>query len=170
MSDFILCAARLEYRKNQFHFLQSMMKNNLPIVFIGNNQFNRGYTALCKKLADTRGNVLFIDHISQEELFSAYTNAKVHALPSWYETPGLSSLEAGATGCNIVVSNRGSTQEYFQDFAEYCNPSDPNSIHRAIITAYNKQKTPQLQNHIREHFTWQSAIEATLTAYRSILG
>ena len=50
MSDFILCAARLEYRKNQFHFLQSMMKNNLPIVFIGNNQFNRGIRRFVKNL------------------------------------------------------------------------------------------------------------------------
>ena len=100
----------MEYRKNQLQFLKGMMKNNLPIVFIGNNKFNKGYTALCKKLSDARGNVLFIDHISQEYLFSAYINARVHVLPSWYETPGLSSLEAGAAGCNIVVSDRGSTR------------------------------------------------------------
>lgn len=170
VKNFILCAARLEYRKNQFRFIQSMMRNNLPIIFIGNNKFNKGYTALCKKLADKRGNVLFIDHISQEELFSAYSNARVHVLPSWYETPGLSSLEAGMTGCNIVVSDRGSTREYFENFAEYCDPANVDSISRAVVAAYNKDKNTQLQNRILNSFTWQNTAKTTLAAYRSILG
>ena len=170
IKDFILCAARLEYRKNQFQFLKGMMKNNLPVVFIGNNKFNKGYTALCRKLADARGNVLFIDHINQEYLFSAYINARVHVLPSWYETPGLSSLEAGAAGCNIVVSDRGSTREYFQDYAEYCDPVDPDSIQRSVIAAYSNKRNSRLQGHILNHYTWHNAMSATLAAYRSILG
>ena len=82
-------------------------------------------------------NIHFIDHLPQEELIHYYQKAKVHVLPSWFETCGLSTLEAAAMGCNIVITNKGYASEYFNDHAFYCDPSSPASILDAIYKASN---------------------------------
>jgi len=38
---------------------------------------------------------------------------QVHMLPSWFETTGLSSIEAAVMHCNIVITDKGDTREYF---------------------------------------------------------
>ena len=79
------------------------------------------YYLKCKKIAAS--NIHFVDHFPQEELIKYYQKAKVHILPSWFETCGLSTLEAAAMGCNIVITNRGYASEYYDGHAFYCDPS-----------------------------------------------
>ncbi len=92
--------------------------------------------------------------------------AKVHALVSWMETPGLSSLEAGAMDCNIVVTKKGDTQEYFENFAYYCEPDDVNSIKTALDLAYNNPVNSDLKRKILNQYTWEKTAEKTLEAYQ----
>jgi len=98
-----------------------------------------------------------------------YKAAKVHVLPSWFETTGLSSLEAGAMGCNIVVTRKGDTEEYFKDMAYYCEPDDVESIRNAVLQAYTNPVNPYLQDYIFSHYTWKDTAEQTLQAYQLIL-
>src|SRR6476659_304125 len=75
----------------------------------------------CQKQAGN--NIHFVRQVSQAELVEYYSKAKVHVLPSWFETAGLSSLEAAAMGCNVVITRKGDAHEYFGDEAEYCDPA-----------------------------------------------
>ena len=61
-----------------------------------------------------------------------YRSARVHVLPSWFETTGLVSLEAGLCRCDVREHNRGHAREYLGDFAWYCDPADPASICSAV--------------------------------------
>jgi len=90
-------------------------------------------------------------------------------LVSWAETCGLSSLEAGVMGCNLVITDKGDTRDYYGDYAYYCEPDSLESIQAAIITAYNSPPNPGLKRHIRENFTWEKAAEKTLEGYRMAL-
>jgi glycosyltransferase involved in cell wall biosynthesis len=83
----------------------------------------KSYYNECRRIAAE--NIFFYDHVPQEELISYYKRAKVHALPSWFETCGLSSLEAAAMGCNVMITDKGYTREYFGNDAFYCEPGDP---------------------------------------------
>ena len=69
-------------------------------------------------------------------LASAYAAARVLALPSWFETPGLAALEAALAGCAVVVTPFGCTREYFGDRVEYARPDRPAEIGRAILRAW----------------------------------
>lgn len=164
LDDFILCAGRIEYRKNQLALIQALMDFPVPLVFVG-APFDPRYVALCKALAARRGHTFFIEHIDQAELFNAYADARVHALVSWYETPGLASLEACATGTNIVVSRGGCTEEYFGQHAEYCNANDPASIRIAVERAWNKLPQIDANRAAAGRFTWDATAEQTLAAY-----
>jgi glycosyltransferase involved in cell wall biosynthesis len=98
-----------------------------------------------------------------------YKVAKVHALVSWMETPGLSSLEAAAMGCNIVVTRKGDTYDYFENYAFYCEPDNVNSIKQAIDDAFTSSVNPKLKQKILDNYTWEKTAEETYKAYKKIL-
>lgn len=164
LKDFVLCAGRIEYRKNQLALIEALMDEPYPLVFIG-RPFDHGYAALCYTLGKRRGNTFFIDHMDQPQLFNAYRDARVHALISWYETPGLSSLEAGSVGTNLVVTRGGCTEEYFESDAVYGEPNDLASIRNAVRQAWHKPKSEALSQRIANAYTWDEAGRQTLAAY-----
>jgi glycosyltransferase involved in cell wall biosynthesis len=98
-----------------------------------------------------------------------YREAKVHVLPSWFETCGLSSLEAGAMGCNVVVADKGFTREYFGENAFYCDPGNVESIYNAVHEAATSPSQEALQASVLKNYTWQQAARQTLEAYQSVL-
>lgn len=165
--NFVLCVSRIEDRKNILRLIRAVNKTDLKLVIIGKpNPSQHSYNRKCKKTA--KPNIIFLNHMNQNELSSAYAAAKVHILPSWYETPGLSSLEAGLAGCNLVSTDRGSTREYFLNLIEYCDPSSVESIKNALIRAFIKQKTKAMSNRITSNFTWRKSSEQIISAYRQI--
>jgi glycosyltransferase involved in cell wall biosynthesis len=146
-----------------------MNDTDIPLVIIGAPLPGQSYYyEICKKEAGN--NIHFLGHFDHDSelLASAYSAARVFALPSWAETPGISALEAGLAGCNVVITNRGSTTEYFKNFATYCNPGSVRSIRNAIIEAYNRERSEELRNHILANYTWDIVAQKTLDAYELI--
>jgi glycosyltransferase involved in cell wall biosynthesis len=168
LRDFILSAARIgDPRKNQVALLKAAPRE-LPLVFVGRKVPGRTLQTL-ERLAAARPNTHLLEPLSGALLAGCYAAARVHALPSWYETPGLASLEAALAGCRIVVSDRGTTQEYFGEFAHYCQPDDPASIARAVAAAWQASANPALRERILERCTWEEAARRTILAYEAAL-
>jgi len=169
MKDFVLCVGRVEDRKNQLALIKALKGTGLQLVLIGAvpTKSKLNYYNLCKKEADD--DVIFMDWMNSESLALAYYAAKVHALPSWYETPGLVNLEAGLAGCNIVATDKGSTKEYLRDYAWYCDPAKTSSIRLAVLNAFSAEKSPDLRNFICKNFSWEQAAEKTLRVYERVL-
>lgn len=166
----IVFVARIDPRKNQLNFLKAMMDTQYKIRFIGNAGPNsKKYYDKLKELAKKRGNVEFISHISQEEVFKHMLQAKVHVLTSWIETPGLVSIEAAYADCSIVVSDKGSVKDYFKDYAYYCNPKDILSIRTSVEKALNGENKNYLIEMIRENYTWETTAMQTKKAYELLL-
>ncbi len=164
----VLCAARIEGRKNQLNLIKALNNTNYTVLLTGLPAPNQTkYYAECKKIASP--NIIFCGRVPIETLISYYQKAKVHVLPSWHETCGLSSLEAAAMGCNIVVTDRGFTHEYFGNDAFYCDPEDPVSIFDAVQRATTKASSQSLQQKILSQYTWQHAAQKTLLAYQNAL-
>jgi glycosyltransferase involved in cell wall biosynthesis len=164
----VLCVARIEGRKNQLNLIRALKGTGYKLVLIGRPSVNqKKYVEQCK--AEAGENVTFIDHIAQPELLKYYLKAKVHVLPSWFETTGLSSLEAGSMGCNVVVGDRGDVREYFGDFAYYCNPGDVSSVKQAVEQAYHASAKEELRLKIQHEFNWEKAAEMTWKTYNKVL-
>lgn len=164
----VICMARIEPLKNQLALIRAL--NNSPYrLFIHGKPSpnNIAYYEQCK--AEAASNVHIMGHLEPEALYTAYSNAKVHVLPSYFETTGLSSLEAAVMGCNIVVTDKGDTRDYFQNDAWYCEPDDVASIRKAIDAAYNAPYSESFRKRILESYTWKRAAEETLKAYTEVL-
>lgn len=166
--NLVLCVARIEGLKNQLNLIRALNNTRFRLVLIGAHAPNhRAYYEQCRN--EAAANVEFIDHIPQQELLAYYQRAKVHVLPSWFETTGLSSLEAAAMGCNLVVTDKGDTRDYFGDNVQYCNPLSTQSIYHSIEEASRQPYSERLRQYIIEHCTWQQAARTTLSAYQTII-
>jgi glycosyltransferase involved in cell wall biosynthesis len=160
----VLCVARIEGIKNQVNLIKALNNTKYHLLIIGAYAPNQeSYYRECRSLA--ADNISFIDHIPQDELVRYYELAKVHILPSWFETTGLSSVEAAVMGCNIVITDKGDTREYFEDEAFYCDPADPQSILSAVEKASTAPVNESLRQKILKHYTWKQAALQTLKAY-----
>jgi glycosyltransferase involved in cell wall biosynthesis len=163
----LLSVARIEGRKCQLELIKAINGTGIRLVIIGKPSRNsEEYYRQCRAAAT--GNVEFIGYLDHKELPKYYKAAKAHALVSWMETPGLSSLEAAAMRCNIVATKKGDVEEYFGDDAFYCDPSDINSIRSAVDRALSAEVNEGLHDKVLANYTWRRAADITVQAYESI--
>ncbi|HGC1811545.1 TPA: glycosyltransferase family 4 protein [Escherichia coli] len=161
----LLSAARIEIRKCQLDLIRACQGLPYKLVLVGKPSPNSiQYYEQCKKEAGDH--VTFIEHVSQEELAALYKVAKAHALISWMETPGLSTLEAAVMNCNVLVTDRGDTEYYFQNMAVYCEPGDVASIRTGVINVMEKEFNDELKNRVVTNFTWEHTAQQTLEGYK----
>ena len=107
---------------------------------------------------------------NSKEHLDLITSHDVLCLPSIYETPGLVALEAAAIGIPIVITNVGSTQEYFLDNVSYCNPYDKETIIEGIEEALTRGKTDKkFIDYVCNNYTWKKAAKKTNDIYRLFL-
>jgi glycosyltransferase involved in cell wall biosynthesis len=167
-NQLVICAARIEGLKNQLNLIKALNNTRYTLLLIGSAAPNQtAYYNECRKTAAK--NILFYNHVPQEILAGYYKEAKVHALPSWFETCGLSSLEAAAMGCNIIVTDKGYARDYFGNDAFYCDPCCPESIFNAIDKAAKSYSSTQLQEKVIANYTWQKAARITLETCKNII-
>ncbi len=166
-NDLVICVGRIEGRKNQLNLIRALSGTAYRLLIIGSPSANQAtYYRACREEAGP--NVSFIAATSQEELTGYYSTARVHVLPSWFETTGLSSLEAAAMGCTLVITDKGDTREYFGDHAFYCEPASPTSIFVAVEKAATAEPDGALQRKIFSKYTWEQTAIRTADAYRKL--
>ncbi len=167
--DYILFVGRIEKRKNVHRLIEAFSKAELDTVLVIVGKIaDPNYYEYCKKRANSK--VLFIPPLPHEslELASAYKSAKVFALPSYYETPGIAALEAAVAGANIVITKNGGTREYFGEYAWYVDPMSTKSIEDALIAAFYAPRRKDLQKFLLENFSWENIGKELLTAYSEV--
>jgi glycosyltransferase involved in cell wall biosynthesis len=162
----VLCVARIEGIKNQLNLIKALNNTRFKVLLIGNHSPSQSaYYNQCRNIA--ADNIQFIEHLPQDELVKYYQQAKIHVLPSWFETTGLSSVEAAVMGCNIVITDKGDTREYFENDAFYCDPAAPESILAAVEKASTAGFNQHLREKILDKYTWAKAAIQTLKAYQT---
>lgn len=167
--DCILSVARIEGRKCQLDLVRAM--KSLPdkqLVLIGKPAPNH-FSFYEQIQREAGSNVHLLGQIDHSLLPEFYKVASVHCLISWMETPGLSSLEAGVMGCNLVITDKGDTRDYFGDYAYYCEPDSVASIRTAILAASSAPFDPALRQHILNNYTWEKAADKTMEGYQAAL-
>jgi glycosyltransferase involved in cell wall biosynthesis len=171
VTNFVLYVARIMKRKNPLGVIKVCKDLGIPLVLVGApNIGEEDYFYECQKTAQFADNIKMIGFLphDSEELSSAYAAAKVFVLPSNFETPSLSALEAGLAGCNIVITSQGSTREYFREHAFYVDPFSPKDLKLKIRSAFEQPKSSELKKLILENYTWDKVARKTLEAYHLI--
>lgn len=175
-NDYVICVGRIEPRKNQLSIIEAMNRfrneNGLDtqLVLVGKlnivNHFE--YTARFKKLLKKYPWIHYFDKIPYENIPAYFHFAKVGVSASWFETTGLTSLDALFCGTNAVASG-DRAKEYLGDTASYCVPDNINSIKEAIKKEYYAPR-PTLDPKMKKEYTWKNAAKQTLEVYNELLG
>lgn len=166
--DYLLCVGRLESRKNQLMLLKALENSPITIVFVEGEITYQPYYASAVKSFKRKGETYFIKGLSSHELASLYAGAKVHALISWYELPGLVHLEAAALGANVVATDSGTIRDYLGQECYYALPYDVESIRSAVMAAWNTVPTLELRDRARSA-TWEKMAEQVEEIYKEIV-
>lgn len=168
----VIMAARIEPTKNAMGALLAMEGLGEPLTLVGRS-VDEGYAQAVRHQA-VSGTVTIIEsNLDQSELAAMYRRSRVHVLPSFRESPGLTTLEALSSGCAVVVSERDycPVDTYFSELLGksvfMCDPYRPESIRAAIGQALVASDLPDLGSW-RERFSWGQAAQQTLHAYRTL--
>ncbi|MFO0753167.1 MAG: glycosyltransferase family 4 protein, partial [Thermodesulfovibrionales bacterium] len=73
-----------------------------------------------------------LGRLPTRELASWMARASIYALPAYYEPFGLSVLEAGLSGCALVLGDIPSLREIWYGAALFVPPQDDGALRRAI--------------------------------------
>jgi glycosyltransferase involved in cell wall biosynthesis len=164
LNSYVLCVGKVCNKKNQLALAKACNKLGIQLLLIGQIK-NKDYFMECMKYK----NVLYLGFMDSYNIYNAYRFAKLHVLTSYIETPGFSSLEAAASGCNIVSTLEGCAGEYFKDMAIYCNPYDDKSIYESVEKGLKKEKTDKLKSLVKENYSWDNYVSRLYECYKNLL-
>jgi glycosyltransferase involved in cell wall biosynthesis len=169
--DRVLYVGRIEPRKNVLGLIRALRPMGLPLEVIGGVvPAQEPYARACREAGGKL--VTFLDRLPHDHpaLEDAYARARVLALPSWFETPGLVALEAALAGCAVVLTPYGSTRETFGDLVEYTRPHRLDEVRRAVARAWDQGPSPELSALVRRRYLWSHVAQQTAEAYDEIAG
>jgi glycosyltransferase involved in cell wall biosynthesis len=160
----VLCVGHFDPRKNQHALVEAMRGTDVPVLFIGQERgFLGGEMRRSRRGATQR--MQFLGPLPHSRVLQSMRQSAVFACPSFYETPGLASLEAGAIGCSLALGRCEPVEEYFRDQVNYFDPRDSADIRRAVLAALSSKPNPALAERIAAEYDWAAAARQTLEAY-----
>ena len=158
---FVLSVARVEPIKNHLSLALAVQGLGLRLVLVGAVlPGNERYFAAVREAAP---NLTHVPHIEHALLRQVHAAAAVHALPSWFETTGLSTLEAMAAGRPVVVAGGPCVDEYFRECATRCDPGDIASIRSALESAASGSRGCERPHASR--YSWDNTAQQLIAAY-----
>lgn len=174
----ILFVGTLEPRKNlgnllnAFDSLPEYLRKEYRLVICGPYGWRcEELLGLLKKKRDS--SIQYLGYVQEEDLAELYRSSKCLVYPSFYEGFGLPVLEAMASGCPVIASNKSALPEVCGDAALYVDPYDVESIRNAMVKVIEDS---DLRATLRKrglerakNYTWERSAEKYLEIFESLL-
>jgi glycosyltransferase involved in cell wall biosynthesis len=175
VEDYVICVGRIEPRKNQLSIIEAVEQlrketgKDIKLVLIGylGEVKHFEYAIRFKKQLRDKPWITHIGKVPYDDMPLYYKYAKVCVSASWFETTGLTSLEALFCGTNAVAAGQRA-KEYLGSYASYCFPDNIHSIKEAIKKEYFATR-PCLDENIKKEYTWENAAKKTSDVYNEVL-
>ncbi len=141
---------------------------NYKLVLAGGAGY--GYKKIKNKTLKIKNNVrkdiIFTDHVSDEEKWQLLRNAEALVFPSFYEGFGMPILEAQSIGTPVITSNNSSMKEITSETALLVNPNKPEEIVKAMykIVSDKELRDELIRRGYKnvKKFSWQECAKKTL--------
>lgn len=111
--------------------------------------------------------------ISDSELVSLYSGAKVSVVPSKYEGFCFPILESLACGTPVICSRNSCLEEVGGDVVNYIDNGNPKTLAKLLLDADKKTKQDMMDfNSVERHlsnYTWEKCAMAYIKMYENLL-
>ena len=164
--QFVLFVGTLEPRKNLTRLIAALgsLRDAPPLVVVGMAGWG-------DEAPSTAHDVRFTGFVPAHDLPALYEACTVFAFPSILEGYGLPVIEAMAHGAAVVTSRGTSTEEVAGGAAVLVDPLSVESIAAGVSEAMANRDQLRVGSIARAtEVTWSSSTEATVNAYREVLG
>ena len=179
----VLYTGRIEVNKGSMELLQSVDQvasafPDVEYVMAGGRHNSIDEHSLENALDKngTRKHVRMLGHVPWQELADQYRRASVFVMPSYYETFGISVIEAMAFGLPVVAANVGGLPEVVEDGVTgiLVPPKDSEALGEALVRLL---RDPDLsarmgragRERVRSEFTVDKIVSQTLNVYQSVI-
>ena len=168
--NYVLQVGRFDKNKNQLNVIKALKQTQINLVFIGGPGDDTYYQS-CIKEAKGFGNIHFIGWLESTSkiLQSAYQNADLLILPSFYETFGMVAVEGASCGTKLVMSNTLPITDFdvFKDC--HCfSPACINSIRESVLSALKEPLDKQFTENVISFFDWTRIIDMHIALYENL--
>lgn len=118
--------------------------------------------------------VRWLGCLPPDQIAAWMSRAAIYALPAKYEPFGLSALEAGLSGCALILGDIGSLREVWGDAALLVPPDDRDALAAAVsrLIADDSLRSELAARALAraQTYTLDRMADGYLTAYRTLLG
>jgi glycosyltransferase involved in cell wall biosynthesis len=178
-ANFILFVGQIHPRKNLEAVIKAYhrARNDLPaaykLVIVGQGKppYSTRINQLIREL-NISEDVIFLGHISTDDLIYIYNLASLFLLPSYYENFGIIFLEAMACGVPVITSDITDINEVVGDAALRVNPTSIAEIAEGILSVL---RSVQLQDTMIQAgfersklFSWDRCARETVSIYEAL--
>lgn len=173
----ILSVGRIEPRKDQlllikaFNSLQATVNDpNLILIFIGANNANHSeYNFRFNRLVAKNANIYHTGALPQKIVASAMANNGVYVQTSWFETIGLTNVEAYMAGMPVLTTT-DRLREFFDNKIEIIPVNDQTALETGLKKVLKrKSPTKDERRQIAKIMDWNETARQTAAAYEKIL-
>ena len=156
-------------RKNVARIIAAAKKYNFNLI-LGGKLRNEKEKLWLESQINGDKMIEYAGFLNDNDLTSLYKKAKVFALPSIYEGVGLVALDAAVFQCNIIITNSGGPQEYYDNLAWTVNPYSVDDIGASIIQAMNDESDrPKLvAEHVIKNYSKENTVSMLVKDYEKI--
>lgn len=178
--DFVLYVGTIEPRKNILGLVKAYRRLkeihadfDYSLVIGGEKGWKYSDVFDFVKDNSLMNDVIFLGHISEEDLPVLYNSAKVFIYPSLYEGFGLPVLEAMACGVPVITSNTSSLPEIVGDAGIMVDPLDIEALSSAISRVLGDAalRNRMIKSGIKRaaEFSWEKTAQKNMQIYQDLL-
>lgn len=176
--EYILFLSTLKPSKNveglirSFAIIKNKIKNTKLVIAGKKGWLYEEIFELVKDLS-LEEDIIFTNFLPEEEKAPLISEAKLFALPSFWEGFGLDVVSAMASGVPVLVSNRGSLPEVVGKYGVIVSPESKEDIANGILKIVNmpKAKKEKMINEAKKYvqrYDWNNTARETLKIIESI--
>lgn len=171
-AKYILYVGNVKPHKNLSRLVEAyaLIAEHLPhkLVIVGKKEgFITGDTSLHDRIQQNsvlQDKIIFTGFVADEDLPKIYAMASLFVFPSLYEGFGLPPLEAMASGCLTLTSQRASMPEICGDATTYFHPEDTPDLAAKIkglltIPTHTRQEIITAGVKKAVEYTWKAAAQ-----------
>lgn len=130
IENYAICMGIIEPAKNQLMAIRAMKTLGIPLVIVGKYR-DKEYYDLCFK--ESAKENLFIDNLPyHSDVMRSALQGSIMYIELSHEPAGLSALDAGLSGCNLLLSDSEWSHEHFDSYATYANPNSLEDVKKAM--------------------------------------